>query len=159
MIFHGTVQRVGKYWAIEIDELKINTQVTKREALAEMVQAAIADLSEIEVKDGSGVVICEEPGKKDFTVHFQNVKAMVPFILERLRFGTRLSLSDLSGRLGKGSRTTVSRYMSGDREPSISSFCELIEAMGHKVAIVKDELGQSVQHDAEDAAAQIKTGA
>jgi len=138
MKFVGTIEKdkKSKYWAIGLDGLAIFTQGTSREDAFAMLTDAIQLLAEDEV-EGECEIEIEDTGDKTFYLSFKNTKAMWPFIIARLKYSTDLSVAEISEKLGKASRTTVGRYVSGASIPTIPAFDELLKALGYDLIVRK----------------------
>ena len=143
MIFEGYIKKdsKSKYWAIGIEALDIHTQGTSEKNAYEMLRDAISSLAEVENEKLSkfsavSFMKCEAKGR--FNVSFDHLEEMLGFILNRMRFESNLSLSELSKKLGKKSRTVVQRYMAGKSIPTIDSFAKLTGAMGYQIKMVKN---------------------
>jgi predicted RNase H-like HicB family nuclease len=135
-IGHIEKDKKSKYWAIGVEDLAIFTQGTSRDDAFNMLRDAIQLLAEDEVEAPCEIDI-EDTGEKTFYLSFKDTKAMWPFIIGRLKYSTDFSVAEISEKLGKASRTTVGRYVSGSSIPTIPAFDELLKALGYDLIIKK----------------------
>ena len=94
MLFAGTIEKSGKYWAINVDDLSLTTQGKTREDAFKMLQDSVEMLLDDDQDRDLAKIEFFEDDKKSFAMRFKDTDAMLPFILERLCFGSRLSIGD-----------------------------------------------------------------
>ena len=89
-------------------------------------------------KEGFKVTIYR--GEKDcFEVGSSEPKHMISLLLQRKREMSRLSLSQVSNRLGTKSRNAYARYEQGRSVPSVEKLNELLHAVCPETDIVINE--------------------
>ena len=78
-------------------------------------------------------------GKDNFEVGSSEPKHMISLLLQRKREISRLSLSQVSNRLGTKSRNAYARYEQGRSVPSVEKLNELLHAVCPETDIVINE--------------------
>lgn len=132
MRVEGSIQRSGKWWAIEVPLLGIYTQGRTRHEAFEMVRDAARMLAE---DDGFDLELYSLRGER-FEVGCEDTAAFYALVLRRQRLARGLSLREISERLGMKSRNAYARYEQGRAVPTIQKFAELLKAVNPSIELV-----------------------
>ena len=132
MRVEGSIQRSGKWWAIEVPLLGIYTQGRTRHEAFEMVRDAARMLAE---DDGFDLELFSLGGER-FEVGCEDTAAFYALVLRRQRLARGLSLREVSERLGMKSRNAYARYEQGRAVPTIQKFAELLKAVNPSIELV-----------------------
>ncbi len=132
MRVEGSIQRSGKWWAIEVPLLGIYTQGRTRREAFEMVRDAARMLAE---DDGFDLELYSLGGER-FEVGCEDTAAFYALVLRRQRLARGLSLREVSERLGMKSRNAYARYEQGRAVPTIQKFAELLKAVNPSIELV-----------------------
>ncbi len=132
MRVEGSIQRSGKWWAIEVPLLGIYTQGRTRHEAFEMVRDAARMLAE---DDGFDLELYSLGGER-FEVGCEDTAAFYALVLRRQRLARGLSLREVSERLGMKSRNAYARYEQGRAVPTIQKFAELLKAVNPSIELV-----------------------
>ncbi len=132
MRVEGSIQRVGKWWAIEVPLLGIYTQGRTRREAFEMVRDAARMLPD---DDGFDLELYPVSGER-FEVGCEDAAAFYAFVLRRHRQARGLSLRDVAERLGMKSRNAYARYEQGRTVPTLQKFAELLKAVNPSIELV-----------------------
>lgn len=130
----GRFDKVGKWWAVEIPALRLNTQGRSRADALEMAEDAVKMLAE---DLGVNIPISIDPGAgSDFYVASDDVAGLLAFVMKRQRQKAGLSVRAAAKRLGATSPTAYARYENGSTEPGFSKVNALIEAVAPGSSLV-----------------------
>lgn len=134
MLFEGKLEKVreGGY-LISIPSLEVMTQAGTQKEAFEMLEDYI--LSFLDYPKGLRISFT----KKDQTTFFVNSsdpKKILPFVLQRLRQISGLSLADAMKKLNLNSRNSYARYEQGDCDPTFTKLEELLEINGCDLMLV-----------------------
>ncbi len=132
MRVEGSIQRSGKWWAIEVPLLGIYTQGRTRREAFEMVRDAARMLAD---DDGFDLELYPVRGER-FEVGCEDAAAFYAFVLRRQRQAHGLSLRVVAERLGMKSRNAYARYEQGRAVPTIQKFAELLKAVNPSIELV-----------------------
>lgn len=137
----GRVFKSGRYWAIEVPVLGIYTQgKTKKDAYG-MIGDAIESLV-----NRRKFRLKIYPGRGDyFEIGADDQAAWVSFLLHRIRIRRRLTLAEVSARLGSKSPNTYARYEQGVSVPTVEKFSQLLNAVSPEIAFVLRESSKEYQ--------------
>jgi len=135
MRFSGTIYKDGKFWLAEIPILDLMTQGRTKKETYEMVADMLESLIN---KEGFRAEIFK--GIKDrFEVGSSEPRHMISLLLQRKRKISRLSLSQVAGKMGTTSRNSYARYEQGKSVPSMEKLNELLHAVCPQTDIVINE--------------------
>lgn len=125
MRIQGRVWKDKNFWLIEVPTMDLMTQGKSRKEAFEMLKDAIKSLQ----KKKPFPVKLEEKNQEYFYVLSSDIKALIAFILFRLRTKSGLSLEDVRVRLGVKSKNAYAQYEQGRAEPTLSKMEELLKAL------------------------------
>lgn len=136
MRFTGWIERDPNngMWAIGCDDLAAATQGATREEAFRMFKSYFAELFE---KPAAGEIRIDETTKDEFSFEFTAEKELFFDLLKRLKFGAAVKNRELAERMGIEQQGSISRYLTGTREPSATTFLSLLDAMGYDISIRK----------------------
>nr|BFD58926.1 hypothetical protein CKG001_10330 [Bdellovibrio sp. CKG001] len=121
----GAITKTGKWWAVEIPLLDLQTQgATKAEAY-EMAK----DVVETMVNKKGFEVTVIPVGVHDFIVDTPDTRALMAFTLERRRLAKGLTTVDVAKLIGESSPTGYVRYEKGQVQPSVEKFFRILKAI------------------------------
>lgn len=133
MTFEGKIEKNSGVWLISIPLLDIMTQGrTKKEAF-EMLGDLI--LSFLDYPENLSIEFDNVKGS-DFLVRPSNPKEIMPFVLQRLRQASGLSLADIREKLNLKSRNAYARYEKADCDPTYTKLNQLLSATGYEMKLV-----------------------
>lgn len=132
MKIEGRMIKIGRFWAVQIPLLLIDTQGTSRKDALEMAKDAVEGIVDSEGFEAT----VEEINSEVFTVDSNNERALLSCILKQQRSSRGLSIRDVAQNLGSNSPTSYSRYESGETGISIEKFTELMQAIDENMTPV-----------------------
>ncbi len=139
MRIEGRLTKVGRYWAVEIPALRINTQGTSRANALDMAEDAVKlHAEDLDVT----IPLSVDPGSaSDFYIMSDDVPGLLAFVMRRQRQKAGLSVRDVARRLGTTSPTAYARYEQGVTDPGFSKVNALIDAVAPGGSLVISVVG------------------
>jgi len=125
MKIEGRLQKIGKFWAVEIPLLLIHTQGRSKKDALEMAEDAVETI--IDRKGFRAKVSLVDDAR--FVVGTNDDQALFAMILRQQRGAKSLSIREVAARLGSRSPTAYARYESGGTTLSIDKFTEILQAI------------------------------
>jgi predicted RNase H-like HicB family nuclease len=131
MILSGKIWKDDKIWLIEVPSLDVMTQGhTKKEAYEMIVDAIELLIDEKTIK------VKVNPVEMDkFTVEANDEKQLTALMLKRQRVKSRLTIDQLSQRLGYRSKNAYAQYEQAKSLPSMTKIQEFLSAMNKKILL------------------------
>lgn len=134
MKIEGTLTRSGKWWAVEITMLALNSQGKSKKDALEMAQDAVECLADMEGFEVSAYA----SGGDTFVISANDDALLMALILKQLRHKHKLSIGETAKRLGAKSRNTYAQYERGRIRPSLDKFSQMIKAItGNEEPVLK----------------------
>lgn len=132
MVLRGMLWKEGKFWIVEVPDLDLITQGrTRREAYK-----MIADAMECLVnRKGFRVRVFRLPGN-EFVVHSKSNVEMVALFLRRQRAMSKLTVREVTKKLGYGSPNAYAQYESGRHLPSLDWLSRFIAAINPRACVM-----------------------
>jgi len=127
--------RGSNYWAAGIEALQVFTQGESQDDALEMLKDAVETLwpdlkFDLDWSDREGGIAF---------LKTDDISNVVSKIIRQNRLEENLTQEQVAARLGSLYKSSVAPYESGDREPSIKKFDELLSAFGKTLVIsIKD---------------------
>jgi len=118
-----------KYHSVVVPELGIYTQGKDFEDCLEMVKDALKQLLEVEVEVSA-------IGKTSFSVTSKDLKPLVGRFLETMRENSKMTIRELTAKLGKTSPNYYAQYERGESLPSMELISAFVKAMDPKSDVV-----------------------
>ncbi len=117
----------GRHWAAEVPPLDVYTQGTSKKDAMFMLKDAIELLAD---DLGIDLEIEVKPAKENRVfIGSSNVKLLIAFLLRRQRQKNKLTVIEVTTRMGARSKTAYARYEQGKSEPSLSKLQTLLSAI------------------------------
>lgn len=133
MRLEGTIQRVGKLWAVEIPALAAHTQGRSRKDAYVMALAWIRD-----ILDRQDFPVEVYPGKEGhFEIGSEEDETLIALVIRRQREGHGVSLAQAAKALGQSSKTAYARYEQGKSVPTIGKLRQLLKAVGASDVVLR----------------------
>ena len=136
MLIPGHYHKVGNQWVAEIPLLHtvISSQPgAKRESLAHNMQN-LATKSKLDIN------LISSTHDNKFFFEVKNVDQLLPIILKRTRQAKKLSIGDVTKKLGYASRNSYAQYEYGKTKLTFAKYLELITAMDPQAKMVLSTL-------------------
>ena len=132
MRFEGRVWRDkgSRYWLVEVPLLDVMTQGTSRQNACLMIAEAIECLMN---KRGFKVDVRPVDGES-ISVGANREGMMVALMLRRQREAHRLTLAEVTRRLGQKSPNAYARYEQGKSLPTVEKLGKLLKAIDPELA-------------------------
>ena len=132
MLVQGSFHKLGNQWIADIPllytTLSTSTGDTKDTLITNIKD--LADQSEVDIE----FVASELEDRFYFEV--KNVDKFLPIILKRTRMAKKLSIGEVTKKLGFSSRNSYAQYEYGKTKLTFSKYIELIEAMDPQMKVV-----------------------
>lgn len=129
MKIEGRLIKAGRYWAVEIPLLLINTQGRNRKDALEMAEDAVETIVEKSGFKATATSVSEDR----FVVGANDQQSLFAVILKQQRAAMQLSIREVANRLGSKSPTAYSQYESGKVSLSLDKFTQILEAINGDV--------------------------
>ena len=136
MLIPGHYHKVGNQWVAEIPLLHtvISSQPgAKRESLAHNIKN-LATKSKLDIN------LISSTHDDGFFFEVKNVDQLLPIILKRTRQAKKLSIGDITKKLGYASRNSYAQYEYGKTKLTFAKYLELITAMDPQAKMVLSTL-------------------
>ena len=136
MLIPGHYHKVGNQWVAEIPLLHtvISAQPgAKRESLVNNIQS-LATKSKLDIN------LISSTHDDGFFFEVKNVDQLLPIILKRTRQAKKLSIGDVTKKLGYASRNSYAQYEYGKTKLTFAKYLELITAMDPQAKMVLSTL-------------------
>lgn len=132
MLVQGNYHKVGNQWIADIPILYTMISSDPGDDKNQLIDSIkeLADQSEVEIEFVESI----EDGKFYFEV--KNVDKFLPIILKRTRLAKKMSIGDITKRLGFSSRNSYAQYEYGKTKLTFSKYLEFIEAMDPELKVV-----------------------
>lgn len=132
MLVQGNYHKVGNQWIADIPLLYTMISSNPGDEKNDLIDNIrdLAKQSEVDID----FVESEEDGKFYFEV--KNVDKFLPIILKRTRLAKKMSIGDITKRLGFSSRNSYAQYEYGKTKLTFSKYLEFIEAMDPEMKVV-----------------------
>ncbi len=132
MLVEGRYSQVGSKWVAEIPLLY--TVISSR--TGEPKTALVDDIKKLAEKSEVHInFVPSEVGDK-FYFEVKNIDRFLPIILKRTRLAKKLSIGDITKRLGFSSRNSYAQYEYGKTKLTFAKYLEFIEAMDPELKVV-----------------------
>ena len=136
MLVQGHYHRVGNQWVAEIPLLYavVSSPPGKgRETLVESIEQ-LAERSNIDIQ------FVFDRDETRFFFEVKNIDQFLPIILKRTRLAKKLSIREVTKKLGHSSRNSYAQYEYGKTKLTFAKYLELMEAMDPQVRVVLSTL-------------------
>ena len=132
MLVQGSYKKIGNQWIAEIPMLYTVLSTKPGEDKNTLISNIknLADQSEIDISFVAG----EQP--ENFFFEVKNIDKFLPIILKRTRLAKKLSIRDVTTKLGYTSRNSYAQYEYGKTKLTFSKYLEFLEAMDPNTKVV-----------------------
>lgn len=125
MRIEGKLEKVGKWWAVDIPLLDLSTQGATKAKAYEMAKDVVETMVD---KEGFSVSIIPA-GNNSFIIDTEDTRVLMAFTLQRRRLAKGLSPAEVARRMNESSRTGYVRYENGESQPSVEKFFAILKAI------------------------------
>jgi predicted RNase H-like HicB family nuclease len=131
MELEGKLWKSGKFWLVEVPSLEVMTQGHSREEALKMIADAIEGLVDCYFPDESidFKIIVQDYKKGTIGISSSNNSLMLAFSLRRQREANKLTVREVSERLGSNSPNAYARYEKGRVRISLDQYERLLQAV------------------------------
>lgn len=132
MLVQGSFHKLGNQWIADIPLLYTTLSTSTGDTKDTLITSIkdLADQSEVDIE----FVASELEDRFYFEV--KNVDKFLPIILKRTRMAKKLSIGEVTKKLGFSSRNSYAQYEYGKTKLTFSKYIELIEAMDPQMKVV-----------------------
>ena len=136
MLVQGCYHKVGNQWVAEIPLLYTIISTSPGEEKC----ALIDNLEKLAQKSKLEINLIKNFDEKKFFFEVKNIDQFLPMILKRTRLAKKLSIGDVTKKLGYSSRNSYAQYEYGKTKLTFTKYLELIEAMDPQMKVVLSTL-------------------
>ena len=136
MLVQGHYHKVQNQWVAEIPLLY--TVISSRPG--EDKESLVRSIEKLAQKSQMKINFIKDQNPNQFFFEVKNINQFLPIILKRTRLAKKLSIGDITKRLGYSSRNSYAQYEYGKTKLTFTKYLELIKAMDPQIKIVLSAL-------------------
>ena len=132
MLVQGHYHKVENQWVAEIPLLHTVISSPPGED-REFLAHSIRDLAQ---KSQMGIHFIKGKDANQFFFEVKNINQFLPMVLKRTRLAKKLSIGDITKKLGYSSRNSYAQYEYGKTKLTLTKYLEFIEAMDPQIKVI-----------------------
>ena len=136
MLVQGRYLRVGNQWVAEIPLLHTVLSSPPGEGRSTLTRS----IEELALKSNMDIDLVQGPEEGFFFFKVKNIDQFLPMILKRTRLAKKLSIAQVTEKLGYSSRNSYAQYEYGKTKLTFAKYLELMEAMDPQMKVVLSTL-------------------
>ena len=136
MLVQGHYHKVENQWVAEIPLLYTVISSPPGEDKESLVRS----IEKLAQKSQMKINFIKDQNADQFFFEVKNINQFLPIILKRTRLAKKLSIGDITKRLGYSSRNSYAQYEYGKTKLTFTKYLELIKAMDPQIKIVLSAL-------------------